>query len=467
VVLGGPGSGKTFTVLRLLAVLAASGRVAPERMRLATATGKAAQRLGQAIADGRAALLDQLGAARGRASATDEALRRVLPSLPVEARTLHSVLGARPLSTRVRQDADNPIDCELLVVDEASMVDLPLFARMLAALPAGARLVLLGDPDQLASVEVGSVLAELALPAAGVPVAHAHASVHSGSPQLSLFGAEFTTERTPASSPLGASVMRLRGNHRTAADSGLPRVLDAVREGDASWLRDALADGRGVEWLSQPAQRHDALARALAWYQPVVRTRDPAVALAAFEQARVLVALRSGPDGVDGWNEALLRGLGLADARGPAAVGVAPWRGTPLLISRNDANTGLSNGDVVLAWGPRAQKPADHALARAPDGSLRRIALDLLPPFEPALAMTVHKAQGSEYRRVLVAPPFQPHPLVTRQWLYTACSRARETLVLHAGEDALAAGLAASSRRVSGLADALRLGVPVGGGVAR
>jgi len=453
VVLGGPGSGKTFTVLRLLAALAASGRVAPGRIRLATATGKAAQRLGQAIAEGRASLLAGLGTKRRGEGAWDEPLRRVLPLLPVEARTLHALLGARPLSTAVRHDAAHPIDCELLVVDEASMVDLPLFARMLAALPPGARLVLLGDPDQLASVEVGSVLAELSRPSdAGAAVPR----VPSGSPQLSLFG----IAPAPAASPLDDCVMRLHGNHRSSSESGLPRMLEAVREGDAARLRDTLAGGRGVEWLDRPAQRHDALARALTWYQPVLRTRDPAVALAAFEEARVLVALRSGPDGVDAWNEALLHGLGLSDARGALSVSLTPRRGTPLLITRNDANTGLSNGDVVLAWGPRARQPADHALARGPDGALRRIALDLLPPCESALAMTVHKAQGSEYRRVLVAPPFQPHPLVTREWLYTACSRARESLVLHAGEDALVRGLAASSRRVSGLADALGASVP-------
>ena len=132
-----------------------------------------------------------------------------------------------------------------------------------------------------------------------------------------------------------------------------------------------------------------------------------------------------------------------------------PRRGTPLLITRNDPNTGLANGDVVLAWGARPGQVADHVLARAPDGSLRRIALDLLPPSEPALAMTVHKAQGSEYRRVLVAPPFEPHPLCTREWLYTAFSRAREELVVHAGTEALAAGIATSSRRTSGLSDTL------------
>jgi len=259
----------------------------------------------------------------------------------------------------------------------------------------------------------------------------------------------------PAEAPLASSVFRLRGNHRTAPGSALPRLLDAVREGDRPGLEQALAAGEGVAWLAAPAQHGEAVARALSWYEPVVQARDPAVALAAFEDARVLVALRAGPDGVDGWNRELMRGLGLADARGPWPAPGPPRRGTPLLVTRNDPNTGLANGDVVLAWGARSGQAADHVLARAPDGTLRPIALDLLPPTEPALAMTVHKAQGSEYRHVLVAPPFEPHRLCTREWLYTAFSRARGLLVVHAGTEALAAGLAASSRRTSGLSDML------------
>jgi exodeoxyribonuclease V alpha subunit len=298
-------------------------------------------------------------------------------------------------------------------------------------------------------VEVGSVLAELARTRA-VRQPPSPSQVVS-SRQLSLFGAPAAS----APAPLASSLLHLGGNHRTGVESGLPKVLDAVRASDPAGLEAALADGRGIEWLPQPLQRDRALAHALAWYEPTIRATDPAVALAAFEDARVLVALRSGPEGVDGWNRELMRGLGLADARGPWPVPGAPRRGTPLIVTRNDANTGLSNGDVVLAWGARAGQPADHVLARGPDGSLRRVPLDLLPPCEPALAMTVHKAQGSEYRRVLVAPPFEPHPLVTREWLYTAFSRARDALVVLGGAATLAAGLATSSRRMSGLSDAL------------
>jgi exodeoxyribonuclease V alpha subunit len=308
-------------------------------------------------------------------------------------------------------------------------------------------LLLLGDPDQLASVEVGSVMAELARMAISDSPDEPLAGEHDDGARAMGTTTEFTLLR--------GCIRRLRGNHRSARGSSLPGLLDCVRRADSRGLAQTLQAGAGVEWLGDPGARNAALERALGWFAPMLGRDDPGAVLAGFSDARVLVALREGSNGARGWNEDIMRALGLLQTRGAGRADDALVRGTPLLITRNDPVSGLSNGDVVIAWGPRRGSRAEYVLSAGAQGGLQTLALDALPPHEPAFALTAHKAQGSEYRRVLVALPPDPHPLITREWLYTAFSRAREQLVVSATAATLDAGLAASSRRVSGLADAL------------
>lgn len=392
VILGGPGTGKTHTVLRLLVALVRAGAIAPERVLLAAPTGKAAARLEQAVHEER---------------------RPELAALPT-ATTLHRLLGARPHTARVVRDARNPLDADLLVVDETSMVDLPLLGKALDALPAGARLVLLGDPDQLASVEVGAVLGELAALASGDPV--------------------------------GAACVRLAYNFRAADRPALAALLDAVRAGDPDAMLARLREGgAGVRWLAGDARRAEGVALAAAWRGMVPADVRAQEALAAVARSRVLCALREGPYGVSGLNHALQQALGIA----PVLTGEPP-HGTPILILHNDPLSGLSNGDVGVvlhgAGGALAWFAEDVSSA-----SPRALALGALPRWEPAHAMTVHKAQGSEFEQVLVMLPEPAHELVTREWLYTALSRARREVVVVASEEALRAALAHRSRRASGL----------------
>jgi len=409
VLLGGPGSGKTHTVRHLIAALVACGRVDPARVRLAAPTGKAAARLGESLAS---ALPSPAGAREGAAS---------------RATTLHALIGAVPGTDRVRHDRELPLDCGLLVVDEASMVDLPLFARTLDALPPHAMLVLLGDPDQLASVEVGSVLHELA--------------------QLRRGRSDAGAGAAPGS--VSDCVRVLRGHHRSDARMGFPAVLDALHAASHEALDEALRAAIGVRRLPD-GDDAQALALASSWFAGIVDAQTPDVAWQASAQARVLTAVREGPYGAAQWNERLMRRIGLATARG-----VAPRRGTPLLVTRNDVASGLANGDVVLAWGDAVGAVADHALVPGADGRWRRLELGLLPPWEPAFAMTVHKAQGSEYARVLLVVPSSPLALLTREWLYTAMSRQRTELALLATGPVLREALSRSARRESGIADAL------------
>ncbi len=405
---GGPGTGKTTTVLTLLERLLAEGRLG--RALLAAPTGKAAARLDEALRD---------GAARSK----NEALRHTVATLP-RATTLDRLLGSRPGTTALRHHAGNPLAVDLLIVDEASMVALPLMAKLFDALPARARVVLLGDRDQLASVAPGSVLADLC-DAAALPT-----------------------------SPLHGSLVLLRTNYRFGNESAIYRACEAIRTGDAAAAL-AIAGEGSAELHGQPLPTGAAWERALreavlAGYGPTLAERDPARALAAFAQYRILAAVREGPHGIHELNRqcaALLRG-----------AGGLQHGGQPLLITANDPALGLFNGDTGLllpdpaggdarlwAWFPGVE----------PGAPPRRIAPARLPAHEPAFALTVHKSQGSEFRRILLILPGRESAVLTRELVYTGLTRARERVDLWYAPGPFAAGVARRAERESGLRDAL------------
>jgi exodeoxyribonuclease V alpha subunit len=391
VILGGPGTGKTWTLVRLIAALNELARrtgAVPPRIALAATTGKAAQRLGELAST-------TVGTAAGRDGGA-------------HATTVHSLLGMRRDSIRARFNGGNPLPYDVVIVDEASMLDLPMFAHLLDALADDARLMLVGDPDQLASVEAGSVLAELR-------------REHEAEPDGAI----------------GRGVVTLRRAHRFSAADALARALAAVRAGDGDALFDALADDTVFEWYADmPAQP----ARVIAAH-PALRALDAgdiAQRLRAFSRTRALAALREGPFGIAAINAAARR------ARGGRRDG------EPVLVTANAPSLRLSNGDVgVFEDGDEAY--VWFADAQGEGDAPRRVRESELPAHEPAWAMTVHKAQGSEFAHVLVVLPPEPHALVSREWLYTALSRARERVTLWATREALAAAVAAPARRQSGL----------------
>ncbi len=395
---GGPGTGKTTTAVQILAGVL---RGNPEaRLALAAPTGKAAARLEEAIRQG----------LQGPEHAA------VLERLP-RARTVNALIGSRPGRAQARYHGGNPLAIDLLLLDEASMVALPLMAKLFAALPEGARVVLLGDRDQLASVEPGSVLADVV---EGLP----------------------------------GAVVRLRKNYRFGNESAIYRLGEAIREGDAAAAMTAVEmGGEEVSWRELPAVGglEEALREpVLAEYGEVVRERDPAKALERLGRFRILCALRRGPYGVEGINrmvEQILREAG-------AVRGGEVFAGMPLMVTRNDEALGVRNGDIGMVL-PDDEGHLKVWFPAEEQGTVRAVALARLPGTEPAFAMTVHKSQGSEFDRVLLMLPDRDVPLMTRELVYTGVTRARRAVMLWGRREGVVLALGRQVERHSGLRDAL------------
>jgi exodeoxyribonuclease V alpha subunit len=415
---GGPGTGKTYTAARLLVLLQGmhSGPQ-PLRVALAAPTGKAAARLRQSIAGALASL-----------PAVQHQAAPYQPDLP-PALTLHALLGARPGTRRFRHDAGHPLAVDLLLVDEASMVHLEMMDALLDALPPTARLVLLGDKDQLASVEAGAVMGDFC------------------NGQLGRLAPHIAT---------------LRDSRRfDGASGGIGELARAVNQGDgarATAILQARPDGEVALVLSPDPQPVTRLALT-GGYRPYLEAMQqrPADAsgfdawarqlLRLFDDFRVLCSVRDGPWGVAGLNSAIeyaLASRGLLQRRGEW------YEGRPVMVTRNDPALGVFNGDIGLVL----RQPGRSGLrACFADGdALRTVSVLRLADVETAFAMTVHKSQGSEFGHVVLVLPDADSALLTRELLYTGITRARRALTVVADDPRrLAAAANRLTRRLSGL----------------
>lgn len=451
VISGGPGTGKTTTVARLLALLVELSLDAgepPPRILLLAPTGKAAGRLVESI--------------RGAKSRLDAA-PQVLAALPEEARTIHRALGVRRGSSGYWHDASRPLIADVVLVDEASMVDLALMRHLFEAVPPGARLVLLGDRHQLASVEAGSVLSELCL------AADAATSLEAGDgtgrrgfgEALRRSVAELVNKAArPASGAatrLADHVVELTRSYRFDATSAIGRLASAVRDGDIAAVFRVLEAGGDVTWVeeSQGPELSRALGAAVVQgFAPVFDASHPAEALERLGRFRLLCAHRRGLAGVEHLNDRARQALSRA---GLVSERLEFFSGRPVLITQNDYAVHLFNGDVGVVWaeGATAKVHFDGA-AGGSAGATRPISPARLPAHETAFAMSVHKSQGSEHDEVLVVLPEADSPLLTRELLYTAITRARRRVQLFGTRAALEVALRRRVARASGLADALR-----------
>ena len=435
-VTGGPGTGKTTTIARLLLLVAQAQRNggSPPRIALAAPTGRAAERMAESLRAAVSVLRQTPG--------VDAAL---CDALPTQASTLHRLLGTLPDSPRFRFDAGHPLPFDIVVVDEASMVDLPLMCKLVEAVPDGARLVLLGDPDQLPSVEAGDVLAAI-MGAAGDDDS-------AGAALAPLLGSGGTTKSTIDTRPLGGHHVRLRRGYRQAQSFDLSPLALAVREGDADTALALLRSGQlgGVHFhenLFDPLQAHrDAL---LAHWRALAEIEDPAAALAQAGRLRLLTAVREGPQGARGLNARIEEAL--AAHRGQAS---AYFNGRLLLVTENSHRQRLFNGDIGICLrgdkgAPVAWFPGDAEAGPRPFHPAA------LPAHESAFAMTVHKAQGSEFDSVWMQLPRQPTRVLTRELVYTALTRARREVHVCASAESLRQALARRVERISGLAARLR-----------
>ncbi len=435
VISGGPGTGKTTTVVRLLAALLEQPGGERLAIGLAAPTGKAAARMAEAIRNAKAdlPLADHLKAL-----------------LPEEARTLHRLLGSRGDSPAVRHDAARPLALDVLVVDEASMVDLALMAKLVDALPPQARLILLGDKDQLAAVEAGAVFAELC-EGRGFDAAAAA--------ELQRITGQTLPVETPRSA-LGDAVVLLTHSHRFAGDSGIGELARRINGGDAAGTLNLLREGRAdLAWQAEPSQAAllERLEQGYAPYLKAARRGDPAEAFAAFNAFRALTAQREGPWGVGGLNEAL-------EARIKRRYSLAErerwYPGRAVMVRQNDYALGLFNGDIGLCLA------GEHGLRVYFEGDegFRAFAPARLPSHDSAFAMTVHKSQGSEFSEVLLALPESPSPLLTRALFYTGITRAKHKVEIWGLPARLAEAVNTKAERAAGLAERLAQEAPDGSG---
>ncbi len=433
VITGGPGTGKTTTVTRLLAALLEQPQGEELRIALAAPTGKAAARMQEAVRHARAELdLEESPKER----------------IPAEARTLHRLLGARSDSIGFRHDRDNPLPFDVVVVDEASMVDVALFAKLLDAVPPKARLVIVGDRDQLAPVEAGSVFGEIATGDNGFSKAF-------GKQLGEIVATELPFADSPV--PLADNLVALQRTHRFRDEGGLGPLVRAVRAGDPEAAMAVLRDTTypDVNWQAMPEVREewDHLVKELAAnFEPLIeaaKTGDAEKAFQAYRAFGVLNAMRQGPRGSEALNRQIEHALRLKGAI-PARGNWYP--GKPVLVTQNDYRLKLFNGDVGIAL------PDNGGLKihfETPDGGYRALTPNRLPAFESAYALTVHKSQGSELERVELLFPEATLGLNSRELLYTGVSRTIRRLNLRGTEAILRKGIASPLKRASGLAPKL------------
>jgi exodeoxyribonuclease V alpha subunit len=475
VITGGPGTGKTTTVLQTLHL---REHATPLRIRLAAPTGKAAARLNTSIA---------------RQIARLDVAEPVRASIPLEVETLHRLLGARPDSRRYAHDHRHPLHLDVLVIDEASMIDLEMMAAVLDALPVHARLILLGDKDQLSSVEAGAVLGDL-----GQRAEQGHYSATVASWLLETSGDDVATFVHADAQPLDQHIAMLRNSHRFDAASGIGRLAAAVNAGDADSVLALLGSrSDSIAWLSTraidtplasiamdgdadsfEATSADDLPQGFRFYLDRMRRHRPASGsggathqhwahdvLDAFNHFQLLCAVRQGPAGTERLNRdiaAKLCSAGLIEAdRG--------WyEGRPVMMTRNDYSLGLMNGDVGItlrmpgsdgAMRPYVAFPMTRGsqLAGVTDSSaaVRCVLPSRLGEVETVYAMTVHKSQGSEFEHTALVLPEDASPILTRELLYTGITRARRWLSVIGTQTSIEQALAQRTRRYSGLAERL------------
>ena len=420
VISGGPGTGKTTTVANLLACLLETD---PDcRIALTAPTGKAAARMVEVI--------------RRRAGHLPDALRA---RLPTASSTIHRLLDGTP-EGRFRHHAGNELPIDVLIVDEASMLDLALAVHLLEAVPQHAKIILLGDKDQLAAVESGAVFSELSARPAADPIQRRHTA-------------------------LDGRVIWLQRNHRFAADSAIGLLATDANAGNAAGAIARLGHSTrsSLSWLDDggavPSPRStQAMLDGYDSYIEAMRNHgtDPRAISAAFARFRVLCAVRDGPWGVNALNQ-LIGGhvrRALRHAADPGAR--SEWYpGRPVMVLRNDRVLQLFNGDIGIVL-PDAEGVLQVWFADEHDG-FRAIAPVRLPEHETAFAATVHKAQGSEFDAVLLALPAEGNRILSRELFYTAVTRARERLTVVAEAAVVAAAINTPTRRASGLSSRLRI----------
>ncbi len=441
IVSGGPGTGKTHTAARIIALLLAAFPERVRRVYLAAPTGKAAARLEDSISKARQSLNLE-----GHAAA----------AFPRQAATIHRLLGLGSDGHSSRYNIANPLPADLVIIDEASMVDLALMHKLLEALLPDTQLVLLGDKDQLASVEAGSVLGDLCGRSGKIRFSTAFAENVSRVCRFELPSGFVVSQ---GGDGLVDHVVFLRKSYRFDPGGGIGALARAINAGRVDKVMDLLADPEQatLEWVRPGGGRDfkDQVQKTvLENYSQLFLGKNAEQRLGALEKFKILCAVQRGSFGVEQLNrmaEAAAFAKGLIPARW---LETWPWYpGRPVMILQNDYRLQLFNGDtgvaVVHASGGNAADFKVDFLTSG--GQIRQLAIEGLPALQTVFATTIHRSQGSEFDKVFIVLPERDNPLLTRELLYTAVTRARRRVTIWADESILARAVQRRLHRASGL----------------
>ena len=443
IISGGPGTGKTFTMAKILALLLELHGKEKLNILLAAPTGKAAARIAESIKDAKKTLNSPWD---------------IIEAIPSEAYTIHRMLKTIPGSPYFQHNHENPLNADVVVVDEASMVDLALMSKLLWAVPFEARLILIGDKDQLASVETGFVLGDIC----------DRENVHAFSECFcNKFEAVTQQKIEPPlkehkeSPGLYDCMVVLKKNYRFTGGSGIGELSRAVNRGEIHKVFHLMKNNSDqISWkkISQPDDLSRFLTQSIIkGYSDYLNTDDPYRALELFKRFKILCAVKIGSMGVNAVNRLAEQVLIREGLIAPDRSSSNPWyKGRPVLITRNDYRLKLFNGDMGITLPAPGSTGKDlYVYFSGESGELRRFFPYRLPEHETVYAMTVHKSQGSEFDHVLLILPDRDYPVLTRELFYTGITRTRKTVSIWATENVLKTTISRKIERTSGLKDAL------------
>ncbi|MBU3979884.1 MAG: exodeoxyribonuclease V subunit alpha [Proteobacteria bacterium] len=441
VISGGPGTGKTTIIAKILAMLIEqTGKEKSLRIFLTAPTGKATARLSESI-----------GNIKKKLNCKDY----IKVAIPTEAFTIHRLLKTIIRSPFFRHNSENPLPADIVVVDEASMVDLPLMSKLIQAVPVDARLILIGDSDQLASVDPGSVLGDIC----------GNKSLRGFTTNFVNKVEELTDEKITDSikqhkgiKALHDCIVVLKKNYRFADSSGIGGLSHAVKLGDIDKTLDLLKNknDRSIifeEILSADNFKQILTDKVVEFYSEYLRTDDPGRALKLFNRFKILCAVKMGQFGVYAVNkiiEQILRRENLIQTEN------LWYKGRPILITSNDYKLSLFNGDIGITMPIQGSASNDmHVFFRGTSGELKQFLPYRLPQHETVYAMTVHKSQGSEFENVFLVLPDKDYPVLSRELIYTGITRASQSVTILGKEEVLRTSISRVIERKSGLHDSL------------
>jgi exodeoxyribonuclease V alpha subunit len=443
VISGGPGTGKTFTIAKILALLREQAQNVKYQILLATPTGKAAARLTVSLKN-----------AKTHLNCSD----MVKNTIPQDAYTIHRMLRVKRGSPYFHFNRENPLSADAVIIDEASMVDLALMSKLVQALPDTSKLVLIGDKDQLASVEAGAVLGDIC----------DRNNIHGFSLNFCKQIKGLTGDSIRPSNEMGNSepglhncIVHLVKSYRFAETSGIGGLSRAVNLGDHKKALNLLkADNRQIslKTIGSPHDLYRTLKnKIISGYREYLISSEPGKAIEQFNRFKLLCALKTGPLGVNAVNRLAEQILSQKKLIQVDRLNDTPWyKGRPVLITSNDYHLGLFNGDIGITLpDPDSGRNELYVFFSGASGDLRRFSPYILPEHETVYAMTVHKSQGSEFENVVLVLPDRDSPVLTRELIYTAITRARESIWVLGKEAVVRAAISHRIERTSGLRDAL------------